>query len=309
MKPAATIYYITLEQGKGNLTDTTSNRQNYTVERSYGTIVDSFTLSGKDNIIELSAKLKAMGQFRQSPLTANAASGNNVTLNVSDANGITLSDTLNIYDSTPQNETKAPKTVTPSVPSVAISVLTNSYTTANSAKIELLPLTPSFSTAPQYFSFGHVKVQFAGTLSAAASAAKDNLENWEVNFDNKAKELFGTLRFGPSVLQPLGFTISLKGTRYFSNIADRDQFLNLTQQAMILTVDNGVVVSATDTNAAHYQVIVKLPDLRFKSHEMITTTDDLYVVKFEMEGFYDNSNSESMQVYVQNAKVGTTYTA
>ncbi len=42
---ANTLPGMTIEQGKGNLSDTSSNRQKYQVDRAFGAMVDSFVLA------------------------------------------------------------------------------------------------------------------------------------------------------------------------------------------------------------------------------------------------------------------------
>ena len=314
IKPANSLPYLSIEQGKGNLTDTTNNYRNFQVERSFGCVADSFTISGKDAGIEMDVKLKAMGQFKRGLLTQPATAGSSVKLYLDSVDGlVTTTDTLVIYDTTPQNENKAIASITAADPSVTIATLANSYAITKGAVVALMPQTPSYSIAPQYFSFGQVKAQLGATLTAAASAAAANLENWEVSFDNKSKEMYGTSvttgHFGPNVLQPTAFEVKGKYTHYFTDVADRDAFLGLVQQALILTIDNGIVVSATDTGLKHYSVAIKLPNLIITTRDMPTGKDDLYAVKVDYEGYYDSSNAESINVIVQNAMVGTTYTA
>jgi hypothetical protein len=312
--PATTIPSFTLEQAKGPLTDTSNNGQNRLVERSFGCIVDGFTISGKDNIIEMDVKVKAMGQFRESLLTANANAGSTVKLYLTSVEGLVAStDTVNIYDTTPQNETDAIAAITAADPSITIGTLGNSYTVANGAKVELVPQTPSYSVPAQLFSFGHAQIQFGADLSAAASASYENIENWDFEFSNNAKEMYGTAQaaghFGPNVLSPLAYSCTLKYTRYFTDVKDRDAFMNITRRAAILTINNGVRISATDTNAAKYQVKINLSDLRITTHEMPTGTDELYAVTVECEAFYDASDARAVQFVVQNASAGTVYTA
>lgn len=65
---------LTIEQLKGDQTDTSNNRQNYMVDRAFGVFVDELTIQGSDNILNLAVKLKAQGIFQKAALISNAAS-------------------------------------------------------------------------------------------------------------------------------------------------------------------------------------------------------------------------------------------
>lgn len=68
--------------------------------------------------------------------------------------------------------------------------LTNAYTVANGAKVELKPQTPSYSTQALPYSFVHANFQFGTDLTAAASAAETNVENWTFSFENGLEERY-----------------------------------------------------------------------------------------------------------------------
>jgi hypothetical protein len=91
---------------------------------------------------------------------------------------------VNIYDATPQNETKTPSAVSLPNKTITIATLANSYTVANGAKVELVPQTPSYGTAAKVASFIHAKFQFGADLTAAASASLENIEDWEFAYEN-----------------------------------------------------------------------------------------------------------------------------
>lgn len=115
---------------------------------------------------------------------------------------MTTADSVNIYDATPQNETDAIAAISTVNKTVQIATLGNSYTVANLAKIELLPQTPSYSTPAQLLTFENVSFQFGADLTAAASAAEENIEDREFSYENQLEERFGSLRASPSVIAP-----------------------------------------------------------------------------------------------------------
>lgn len=303
-----TLPSFTIEQGKWNLTDTSNNLQNYEVDRAFWVIVDKLKLSWKDWIIEMEVDVKAHWVFQKSSLINNATAWSSVALAVDTVEWLTTSDTVNISDLTPQNETDAIASISTTAKTITIGTLGNSYTTANEAKVELTPQTPSYTESSVY-SFVDCNFQFWTDLTAAASASEVNIEDWEFNYENNLEERYWSLRSSPSVIAPKWAKAMLKFTKYFENVRDRDIYLNLKKQAVILTITNNVKVWAWDTNNYKYTIKLELSDLRFTTSEMPTWTDELYWVSFEWSCFYDNTDWRAVRCIVTNNTVWTNYTA
>lgn len=309
MTVANTLPYLTVEQGKGDLTSTANNRHEFEVSRAFGAMVNSFTLRGSDGLIELEVGLKAHGIFLRSGMIANAAAGSSVAIALESVEGLVATDTVNIYDKTPQNEAKAIASLSTSAKTVTIATLSNSYTVANRGQVELCPLTPSFSLAAREFTFDNCDFASGADLTAAASATEENIENWELTFENNLEERYGSLRRSPSVIAPKGNRCGLKFTKYFQTRDDLDRYLAVEKRGMIINITDNVIVSATDTANLKYRVKIELSDLRFTGHEMPTGKDDLYAASIEAEAFYDISDARAIRITVTNAQAGTIYTA
>jgi len=310
MTMANTLPYLSVEQGKGNLTDSTNNLQNYTVERAFGVMVDELKLSASDGIINMEVAVKAHGVFQKANLINDAAAGSSVALKLDTVEGlVATSDTVNIYDLTPQNETDAIASLDTSAKTITIATLGNSYTVANRAKVELVPQTPSYSLAQQVFSFIHCRFKFGADLSAAASAADENIEDWEFTYKNNLEERYGSLRSSPSVIAPKGASAMLKYSKYFENVTDRDRYLDQIKRACILTITDSTIVSATDTDNNVFSLKVKMSDVRFTSYEMPTGTDELYAITVEGECYYDASDGAAVSMELINGLAGSAYTA
>lgn len=307
---ANTLPALTVEQGKGNLDDTSSNRQNYEVARAFGVMVDKLTITGGEDVIMLKASVKAHGIFLRGKLTADATAGASVALHLDTVEGLVATDdTVNIYDTTPQSEMDAIAALSSTAKTITIATLGNSYTVAKDAKAELVPLTPSYSTAPQIMSFYNAQFQFGVDLTAAASAAIEDVQNWEIVYDNQLTALYGSLRASPSVLAPKGASCSIKFKKYFRSVVDRDRYLAQTAQACIVTITNNNIISATDTNQAPHKIKIEFSSLQFTSYEMPTGVDDLYLIQVEATAFYNTTDGRAIRVLVDNAKAGTQYTA
>lgn len=299
---------FTIEQGKGNLTDATGNLQNYQVDRAFGCMVDKLKLSAQDGIIAMEVDFKACGVFQRALLINNASAGASVNLALDTVEGLVAADIVNIYDTTPQNETDAIVSISTTNKTIQIATLGASYTVAKDAKVELTPQTPSYGSTDVY-SFAHVNFQFGADLTAAASAAETNIENWELTYDNQLEERYGSLRSSPAVIAPKGAMATLKFTKYFENVVDRDKYLALKKQACIMTITNNTIIGASDTNNYKYTIKTEISDLRYTTAEMPTGTDDLYAVKIEGTCFYDATDGRAFRMLIKNNAVGTTYTA
>lgn len=300
---------LTIEQGKWNLDDTSNHRQNYQVDRAFGAMVDSFTLSGSDGILNLAIAMKAHGVLQKRNLISNAAAGSNVVLQLDSSEGLTTGDTVNIYDATPQSEQDAIAAISLTNRTITIASLWNSYTVANLGKVELVPQTPSYWIPAKVASFIHARFQFWSDLTAAASATLENIEDREFEYQNNLEERFGSLRSSPSVIAPKGAKATMKFTKYFENVADRDRYLNQTKRAWILTITNNEIVSATDTGSKKYTLKIEMSDVRFTMYEMPTGTDELYAASVEAECYYDSTDWQAVRIIATNKNAWTVYTA
>jgi len=299
---------FTLEQWKWNLSDTTNNLQNYQVDRSFWTMVDTLTLSWSDWIINMEVAMKAHWVFQRSLLIWDVTSWSNVDISLETVEWLTISDTVNIFDNTPKNETDAITTITTSAKTIQIATLWASYLVTNKAKVELVPQIPSYWVCKP-FSFVNCNFQFWSNLITAALTTEENIENWDFSYENQLEERFGSLRASPSVIAPKWYIAKLTFTKYFENIEERDKYLAMEKQACILTISNNEVIWINDTNNFKYTIKLEISDLRITSALMPTWTDDLYAVNVEWTCFYDNTDWRTLQMTILNNQAWTVYTA
>lgn len=299
---------FTIEQGKANIADTSNDRQNYIVSRAYGAMCDSFKMSGSDEKIMLTTDWKAHGVFHRAKMISDAAAGSAVAISVESAEGLVASDIINIYD-TDQAETNSVGSLSLSANTVTIATLANTFEYAKNGKIELRPLTPSYGTAPKVMMFHHLNYLESDTVSNALSATQTDIEDWELEFKNNMEQRFGSLRQSPAHVDVKGYEAKLTFTRYFENVADRDNYLNLTQRGVVLDITDNTIVSATDTAELKNRVRIKIHDARFTSWALPTGNDDVYAAKTVVDCFYNTSDGATLTIEVTNGNAGTVYTA
>lgn len=308
---AAALPVFSIEQARGSLADTTNNRLGYEVQRAYGAQIDSWTIKGGNSgKLEFSWSAQALGIFRASRLLANAGAGSSVALSVESVEGlVATTDSVSIYDDTPQNEVDAIASLSTANKTITIATLGNSYTVANNAMVYLEPQSPSYSIAEQVFTNGDVEFREAATYSGAASASEGNLENWELTFSNNLDARAGSLRRGPYVVAPTKRGVTLKYTKYFESRNDADRYFNATQRGIEIIMQSPSIISGTDTTAKRYKITIALSDVRIKSHKMSTSHGELYAYDVEAICLYKTADSRALRITVVNGSAGTLYTA
>jgi len=289
------------------LSDDSNNRQNYQVDRAFGCIVDKFTISGGEGVIDMALDIKAHGMLQKANLINDASSGSAVVINLASAEGFVATDDVNIFDNTPQSDTAEVSALSLTAKTLTLDSISNSYTVTNSGKVELIPQTPSFTDDPNPFSFVHCSFQFGSDTAAAASSAEENVENWDLQYMNNSEERFGSLRNTPSVIAVKGNGAKISFTKYFENVADRDRYQDRAKRACILTISNNKIVSSDDTNNAKETIKFIASDVRFTSYDMPTGTDDLYAINAELELFHDSTDGRALRVEFTNGKSAAYY--
>lgn len=308
---SATPPIFSIEQARGSLTDTGNNSTRFEVRRAYGAMIDSFTIKGGNSgKIEFSWKLSALGIFHRAKVLKDAAAGSSVAIAVDTVEGlVATTDSVNIYDDTPQNEIDAIASLSTTAKTVTIATLANSYTVANNAMLYLQPQTMSYSVPEQVFTNADVDFRESTTYTAAASATESNLENWELTFNNNLDSRAGSIRRGNHIVAPTKRGVSLKFTKYFDTRMDADRYFNATKRGMEIIIQSDVIISATDTAAKRYKITIALSDVRFKSHKMSTSYGELYAYDVEAVCLYDTTDTRAIRITVVNGSAGTVYTA
>ena len=301
---------FTVEQCKGDTADTADNSQRYIVDRAFWVKGDSFTISGEDgDVIGIETMMKALWIFDIAELRSDADAWSSVDISVNTVEWITTDDSVYIYDDTPQGESDAVAAVSPTNKTVQIATLGNSYTIANNAKIELAPQTPSYGTDPQHASLFDCKFQFADAIGSTGAAAETNVDSRELSYNNNLNARKWTKRPGAGRVDAQRSTAQLTFKKVFETKAERDKFLSTAKRALKLTIDSGVIISATDTNEATYKVVFNMANIRYDAFPIATGNDAIYEIEATCEVLYDSSAGYAIQAVVDNANAWTVYTS
>lgn len=303
----AVIPSFTVEQMKGGIATSDTYKQGYQVVRAFGTYFDSIELSASDGVVSMNVKSMCLGIFQSALLKADVTAGSTKSIVLDNVEGIAVGDLLNVWKNTPTSEQATVTSVTPATKTVVVATLANPYTVALKSKVDLVPVAASFPDDDVIFSFFHCKFQEGVDITAAASAGLSNVEDWTISLMNNMEERTGSLRQSASVIAPKGAGATIKYTKYFTDVTKRDQWRAVLPNALILTITNDQIISATDTNSTKYSLVLKFPKVVITSYEMPTGTDELYAESIEAEVFYDRVAGYAVLSEVTNGKAAAYY--
>lgn len=253
----------------------------------------------------------AKGQFIQGKMLNDEAAGSSVVIELDRVKGLTTSDTVNIYDATPQNETDAIASLSLTAGTVTIATLGNSYTTANKAKVELIPQTPVYSADAQIPTAGQTLVRFGADITAAATADAGCIRSCTITIDNdpEAQACIGDFSAGAAGVTPKGRIVTLEFTRSFKNKEDMDKYIQAQNFAIYIETTNGARVNATDTNKLPYKAVIKIPKAAINGMPITRDNNGIYEYTCSVTALYDSVTGYDISAEVWNSLAGTTYTA
>lgn len=298
---------FTAEQMKGGVCSGDTYKQGYQVDRAFGAFIDSLELSSSEGEVELKVSSKAMGIFQSARLTKDVTAGATKTIYLKESEGLVIGDSLTIYKETPLSETITLTGVSVANKTVTAANLVAPYTVALKSKVELVPVAANFSTPDTPFAFTHVRVQEADTVANALAAGLENYQEITYSYNNNTEEKYGSLRAGPSKIAAKRANAALSYSRYYDSNKKRDQYINQEARAVVITMTNDQIISATDTNQNTYKVVIKLPKVILTSYELPTGNDEVYGESIEAEIFYDTTLGYAVEIEITNAKDAAFY--
>ncbi len=283
---------LSVEQLKWN-----PDGQDREVTRAFWVMVDNFEMAASDGIASFNINVKAHGMFSKGQLMQNvvAGTGVNVVIKQSESEGLLTWDILQIVDRT--NGTTEDITATSYTAPTIVADVTWTYDATDNVKVELRPQTASYDCEDTILTFSNFSFKFGADLIAAASAAEENVENWTLSFMNNLEERYGSKRNSPSVIAPKSMDATLKYTKFFENLDDRDRYLNQTRQACIITGDLEKKIWAT---AYNFKIEIKLNDVRFTSRDLEVWTDELLITNLESTIFHNCDDGKAIEINIWN---------
>ena len=131
-------------------------------------------------------------------------------------------------------------------------------------------------------SFNDYQLQLGSSLTTAAAASASAVTDFELDIENNAEVIFesGSSRASRVVWKQLHVAGSF--TRFFETVTDRDNYLNLSKQSIIVTA-SGIALPSSNTE----QLKFRLAKCAYLDSEIETGLDDFFAIKTTFEAEVD----------------------
>lgn len=191
------------------------------------------------------------------------------------------------------------------VPGASVKSLTltvaDGLATAKAAIIGKAPITTTSGTlttaSGNLYSFKDASMAFGATVSAAQAATNIKPSQFSITIDNNSVPNF---RHGNNDVDTVNhgeFSVSGNGTLFFENTTDRDAYYANTKQAMSYKL-TGLGIGSGLSDYLQFN----LYQMRLDTFELETGLANFFSEKFNFIGEYDNANSKTLDVVLQNTK-------
>lgn len=221
--------------------------------------------------------------------------------------GLVVGDEVKLYEETTQTYEDVIVRYVDEVNDVLAfnSVISTAFTVANKTKVLLVQKTISYDT-PQLFGFKNVKIRTGDTLLLAQSGEAYDANKLTFTMQNNIETKFGT-EF--NTIKETGGDYMFDLSLLFRTLDILYQFRQRTEQAMIIDIDNGTIISPTDTNAQTYKIRIEIPRFVYETREAPTASGGLIEESATGLALHSFDEGYSVKVTVRNDKAGTYYTA
>ncbi|MDR0608025.1 MAG: hypothetical protein LBG52_06925 [Candidatus Peribacteria bacterium] len=143
-------------------------------------------------------------------------------------------------------------------------------TVANKTKIELVQKAIAYGT-PQLFGLKNVKIKVGDTIAEARTGEEMDVNTLTLNIANNIESNSGT-KYNTSKETGGDYTFDVE--MLFTNLKNRDIFRNKEEQALIITIDNGNVINASDPTQT-YKIEIEIYRFVYETQEIPTASGGL----------------------------------
>jgi hypothetical protein len=183
------------------------------------------------------------------------------------------------------------------------SVSGTGFTVTNKTKIELVQKAIGYGT-PQLFGLKNVKIKIGDTIEEARAGVEMDVNSLTLNVANNIESNSGTKY---NVNKETGGDYTFDAEMLFNNLMNRDIFRNKEEQALIITIDNGNIISPTDTNHQTYKIEIEIYRFVYETQEIPTASGGLLTENATGLCLEDIDTGETIKFTVWNNKPAATY--
>lgn len=276
-------------------------------QRYFGVYVDTLKLDFADGQLQITATIKAMGQFSVASLGV-ALSGSSTSLTLDDEYDLAPNRGLVANDVIVVGGTEI--TVgSVNANGVGVGFSSTSVTASAGDPVYLKPQSPSLPTATDPFYFGNLLVGFGADASAAATAAgaiatATPIYDLSITIKNNLFAQNGTGRFDPVFIGTRTKEAQIALKQLFQSVAQRQKFQDRVKQAIVITGSGKNIASDFSTKRAF---TLTFNNVKQTDHDNALTVGDYIMDDQTFEVLYDGSDAAAMSASVVNTSAGTVY--
>jgi len=277
------------------------------VVRYFGVSVDELKLDFVDGQLQVTASIKAMGQFSVATLGV-TTSGAVTSITLDDEYDIAPNRGLVVGDKLDVDGVEVTLT---SVNANGVAVGFTSTTVGKSAgvRVFLKPQTVSLATLQEPLRLGNALVGFGADESAATTAAGSRstataVYDLSVTFRNNLFVTNGSNRLDPVLITPRSREAELMLKQLFATVEQRTKFLERGKQGVTMVVLGKFIKSDFSTQE---KLTIKFHDARQTDHGYALNVGDLIMDEQNFAALYDSSDAKAVSVELVNRTAGTAY--
>lgn len=290
-----------------NKTYTIEIKKGLYAQRYFGVQIDDLKITFSDGQMELTAGIKAYGQFAIAEVGV-ATAGAVTSLTLSDVYDIAPNRGLVIGDVIVIGAQELTLTSV-NANELAVGFTSTSITSSVGDKVYLKPQSATQSTLSDPFYFGNIFVgtgvdETAATIAAGARTTSTQVYEMTINFKNNLFQANGNNRMDPAQIMPRTKEASIEFKHLFDSVETRQKWLARTKTAITI-VGRGHYIKTDYTTQEAFT-------FKFYNTKLIENENPLEVGEFiydqEMiEVLYDNTAGKAFDGSVINKTAGTVY--
>lgn len=277
-------------------------------QRYYGVYVDTLKLDFVDGQLQITASIKAMGQFSIGSV--------GVALTGAGMTSLTLDDE---YDLAPNKGLVVGDVITvggvdltlTSVDAggLAVGFASTSVTAAIGDPVYLKPQSVSLPTLYDPFYFGNLLVGISDTAANAATAASalataTPIYDLSITLKNNLFAANGTGRFDPVFIGARTKEGQIALKQLFNSVSQRQKWMDRVKQSIVI-VASGKAIKADFTTKE--LLTLTFNNVKQTDHDNALTVGDYIMDDQTFEVLYDNSDGAAMSASLVNRSAGTVY--
>lgn len=180
----------------------------------------------------------------------------------------------------------------------------DSFMTAKMGFKGFFPTSGAFANATvsgTLVNFADYTIKLGSTLVAAQQASATPITEWMMSINNNAEVIHESGKSTASRVFWKQLKVTGSFTKYFESVAERDVYLNLTKQAMVLTA------SGNNINGYQESLTINVAKMVYNDQSIATGLENFFAVKTNFTAEVDVTQGKQLDMVLRNTR-STLYT-